>query len=151
MFADMVAGRDTSVFRPTPAETASLPVKHSAGTGQLGVHFVTPTVPVSSRPICLVCNGCLLVPLPSSHVLLGRVPETVVQAWSELVSQYVAEKSVSEAPAMITSAAAKVSLAELDEVEEAILEIDDALKKAGVLDGEDGPSVEAILDMEVDE
>ena len=34
MFADVVAGRDTSVFRPTPAEAVALPGKHSAGTGQ---------------------------------------------------------------------------------------------------------------------
>ena len=89
-FADLVAGWDTSVFRPTPTEKASLPVKHSAGTGQLGVRFVTPTVPVSSRPIRLVHNGCPLAPLPSSHVLLGKLPESVVWTWSDLGSQYVA-------------------------------------------------------------
>ena len=44
-----------------------------------------------------------------------------------------------------------MSQAELDEVKEVILEIEDALKEAGVLDGKDDPSVEAILNMEVDE
>ena len=40
----------------------------------------------------------------------------------------------------------------LDKVKEAILEIiEDALKEAGVLNDEDDPSVEAVLDMEVDE
>ena len=117
------------------------------GTGQLGVHFVTPTVPVSSRPIHLVRNGCPLVPLPSSNVLSGRLPETVGHAWSDMGSQYVAKQSVSKAPATITAAAAEVSQNKLDEVEKTILEI----KEAEVHDDEDDPSVEGILDMEVDE
>ena len=85
-FADMVVGQDTSVFRPTPAETVSLPVKHSAGIGQLGVHFVTPTVSVSFRLINLVRNGWPLAPLTSSNVISGRLHEMVVWEWSELGS-----------------------------------------------------------------
>ena len=79
------------------------------GTGQLGVHFVTPTVPVLSSPIRLVYNGHLLAPLPISHVLLSRLPETVVHAWSDLGSQYVAEQSVSKGSATITLAVVEVS------------------------------------------
>ena len=65
LFADVVADRDTSVFRPTPAETAALPSKCAAGTGQSGLHFVTLTVP-TGIPIQLVWNGRPLSLTPGS-------------------------------------------------------------------------------------
>ena len=49
--------------------------------------------------------------------------------FSDLGSQYAAEQSVSKASATITSAKAEVSRTELNEVEEAILEIEDTLKR----------------------
>ena len=66
-YAQVVSGRDTSVFRPTPAESAGLDVEHVKSTGQSEVHFMIPTVPVSSRPIRLLRNGCQLSPLPSTN------------------------------------------------------------------------------------
>ena len=150
-FADMVADRDTSVFTPTPAEAAALPSGYAMATGQSGVHFVTLTVPVPSRPIRLVRSGRPLSPAPSSWVLLGNLPETAVRAWSDLGAQYVAEQSSSSATAMITSALAEVSQADLDVVENALLDVEDLLKDVEGLKGEDTPSGEDILHMELNE
>ena len=72
-----------------------------------------------------------------------------VRAWSDLGAQYATERSSSKATAMIASA--EVSQTELDDVEEAILKVEDLLKEVGALAGEDNPSAEDILNMEVDE
>ena len=130
-----------------------MPSKCAAGTEQSGVHFVTPTVPVRSRPIPmrLVWNGRPLSPTPSSRVLSGRLPKTAVRAWSGLGAQYIAELTGFNAAATITSASAEVSQTELDEVEETILDVEDLLKEVEGLTGEDNPSVEDLLDIVVDE
>ena len=149
-YAQVVSGQDTSVSRPTPAEPTLLDANHAKGTGRSAVQFVLPTAPVSSRPICLLRNGCPLSPFPCSNVLSGSLPESAVKAWSDLGSQYAAEISKSSALAMVTSVLVEVSQSEVDEVEKTILEIEEALKEANDFDAQDS-ALEGLAEMELDD
>ena len=79
-FADMVAGRNTSVFRPTPVEASALTIQHSASRSQSEVAEVALTVPGKPRPICLVSSGHPVSPMPSSQPLSGQLPEETTRA-----------------------------------------------------------------------
>ena len=103
------------MFRPSPTEPAALPSQYSFSQGQMEATFVTPTVPVKSRPIRLVCNGHPVSPMPSSQSLSGQLPEETARAWWELGTQYVTEYSNSAAP--VTLASAGISAGDQDIVE----------------------------------
>ena len=123
------------MFRPTPIVYSEPVVKHTTGAGQSAVHFVMPTVPPLSRPICLYCNGHPFSPPPSSVILSGSLPEMAVRALSELEAQYAPELSHSMVKAMVTSARADATRRKEDEVEEALLEMKDALAEVRDLEG----------------
>ena len=55
-FADVVAGRNTSVFRPTPVEALPL-IVDTTSQGQLQTAESVTTVPAKSRPIHLIRSG----------------------------------------------------------------------------------------------
>ena len=97
----VVANRDTSVFRPTPIVYTDTAVKH---TGQSVHHFVIPTVPSLNRPIRLHRNGRPFSLPPTPVGLSGSLPEKAVRAWLELEAQYVSELSGATAETTVTSA-----------------------------------------------
>ena len=83
--------------------------------------------------------------------LSGQFSEEIVRSWSKLGSQYVTEYSNSVALATVTLASAGLSATDKDIVEDVLCHAEYLLDNMDDIEGEDIPTTEDILDMDVDE
>ena len=79
MYAEVVSGLNTSVFRPTPAEVSSTTTEPATSEGQFQTAEALSTVSTKSRPIRLIRSGRPVSPLPVSQSLSGKLPDEITQ------------------------------------------------------------------------
>ena len=84
-------------------------------------------------------------PAPSLQSLAGQLPDEITEAWRESKSQYVIEYSNS-----VASALAENVTAGQDEAKDALLKAEHLLDNVDDLDDEDIPTVQDILNIDVD-
>ena len=88
-------------------------------------------------------------PSPESRSLLDQLAEEITWTWQEAEPQYVTEFSTSAPLATVTSAMAGSSVADLGGDEDELLD-KDLLGDEDNLGDEDGPTIDEILNMDVD-
>ena len=90
----------------------------------------------------------LLAPFPPCS-LSGSLPDSAVRAWADVGSWYAPEVSTSTAPATVSSVLTEASQREIDEVEETILGIEQAIKDSGGLDDAEDSALEGLAGIDL--
>ena len=125
-------------------------VTSATSQGQLQTVEALATVPTKSRPIRLIRSGRPVSPTPESRSLLGQLPDEITGDWRKAEPQYVTEFSASASTATVTSATARLSVADLGRTENELLD-EFHLGDEDNLRDEVDPTIEEIMGMDVDE